>query len=118
MVTGLVFKVMKFLTPAIALVTIVTGCASSYTGKYKAMADMGVAKVSMGSLDLRGDKTFSLEVAMVSMEGTWSASGDTLTLTPNSSGSVKAKPFELHAKDGGKALTAPDQFKGAKFVKE
>jgi len=110
---------MKFLIPAIAVVTIVAGCAPSYTGKYKAVADVGVADVSMGSLELRGDNTFSLEVAMVSMDGTWTASGNTVTLTPKGSDSVKPKPFELEAKDGGKTLTAPgDQFKGAKFVKE
>ena len=89
------------ITTAATLIGFVPGCSGSSTnlvGKWKARMDvpkdnadknnpaaglaqaMGSAMGSMMSLELKADKSFSMMMVFIPLEGKWSVSGDTLKL--------------------------------------
>lgn len=76
-----------------------------------AMASMFASAIN---LELKSDKTFTLNL-FISIEGTWSMAGNTVTLTPKAAAGMDSakmsdqKPIELELSGDGKTLTAkPD----------
>src|SRR5437868_15410811 len=88
--------------PMLAAVILICGCgkalAPELVGKWKAKASdkltksskpedqmakaMAESMLSMFTLELKADKTFSMTMMMFPIEGTWSVSGYTLELKP------------------------------------
>jgi len=124
-------KVIQLALGAILLVAI--GCSPvNVVGKYKAKVEVpkdqkdnpaaalgeGVANAfaQLVTLDIRADNKFSMSM-LLPIEGKWSLSGDTLTLTPESAmGMTSSNPgtdtMKFTVSDGGKTLTSKDSKPG------
>lgn len=144
------------------LALVLVGCGTSQQsliGKYKGeikmseadkdnpMAKMAEAMMSMMSFDLelKEDNKFTMMLMAIPVDGDWSLSGKTITLTPktvmglspeefekqNNKGSATTaksgnmdKPIRLEVQSDGKSLKAIDDFGGEKspgdmiFVKQ
>ena len=107
--------VKRLMTSLVLIVCLmVAGCKrSDIVGRWKVQFDEAALSRPGGEMaqkmadnmyvEFRSDKTFTLSLAFMNAEGTWTQSDRTVNLTP-SKGGVQS-PFSMTLSDGGKTLT-------------
>jgi hypothetical protein len=109
-----------------AAVIAVAGCSNKedqIVGKYKAdlklsaedeknpMASFAKGLLGSMTLEIKKDKTYSMTVMSFPIDGNWSLSGDTVTLTAKTVAGMSAEDAAKKAKDSGKLPAGQDPSK-------
>lgn len=106
---------------ALPFVAIIAACGPNVVGSYKGSIEgmdkdnpmSGITQAMAGSmtLDLRRDNTFTANI-FFTLEGKWSISGNTLTLTPEKVLGIErtevTEPMQFIIENGGRRLVAKD----------